>query len=155
MTDGRGGRLLDNPRFRDRISRTEVDLMAVEVTNLRLLDSLRNGRQLVFVTRWDPAQAIDVIREERVTQFNGAPSMVMQLLAQPGFDDPAQTGTLAGLGFGGAGLPQRLIDEVMRRRPNSLSGIGFGLTETNGVGCGNLNENYMAGVKRVGGSAHR
>ena len=42
--DGRNGRLLDNPRFRDCISRTEVDLMAVEVTNLRLLDSLRNGR---------------------------------------------------------------------------------------------------------------
>lgn len=42
--DGRGGRLLDTPRFRDRVSRTEVDLMAVEVTNLRLLDSLRSGR---------------------------------------------------------------------------------------------------------------
>ena len=44
QTNGRGGRLLDDVRFRDRISRTEVDLMAVEITNLRLLDSLRNGR---------------------------------------------------------------------------------------------------------------
>jgi long-chain acyl-CoA synthetase len=114
---------------------TAVPLFHVSGLHAQLLNSLRNGRQLVFVTRWDPAQAIEVIREERVTQFNGAPSMVMQLLAQPGFDDPAQTGTLAGLGFGGAGLPQRLIEEVMRRRPNSLSGIGFGLTETNGVGA--------------------
>lgn len=114
---------------------TAVPLFHVSGLHAQLLSALRNGRQLVFVTRWDPAQAIDVIREERVTQFNGAPSMVMQLLAQPAFDDPAQTGTLAGLGFGGAGLPQRLIDEVMHRRPNSLSGIGFGLTETNGVGA--------------------
>lgn len=114
---------------------TAVPLFHVSGLHAQLLSSLRNGRQLVFVTRWDPAQAMDVIREERITQFNGAPSMVMQLLAQPGFDDPAQTGTLAGLGFGGAGLPQRLIDEVMQRRPNSLSGIGFGLTETNGVGA--------------------
>lgn len=114
---------------------TAVPLFHVSGLHAQLLNSLRNGRQLVFVTRWDPAQAIEVIREERITQFNGAPSMVMQLLAQPAFDDPAQTGTLAGLGFGGAGLPQRLIDEVMRRRPNSLSGIGFGLTETNGVGA--------------------
>lgn len=44
QSNGRGGRLLDDVRFRDRISRTEVDLMAVEITNLRLLDSLRNGR---------------------------------------------------------------------------------------------------------------
>lgn len=114
---------------------TAVPLFHVSGLHAQLLSSLRNGRQLVFVTRWDPAQAMDVIRQERITQFNGAPSMVMQLLAQPGFDDPAQTGTLAGLGFGGAGLPQRLIDEVMQRRPNSLSGIGFGLTETNGVGA--------------------
>lgn len=114
---------------------TAVPLFHVSGLHAQLLSALRNGRQLVFVSRWDPAQAIDTIRDERITQFNGAPSMVMQLLAQAGFDDPAQTGTLAGLGFGGAGLPQRLIDEVMRRRPNSLSGIGFGLTETNGVGA--------------------
>jgi len=114
---------------------TAVPLFHVSGLHAQLLSALRNGRQLVFVSRWDPAQALEVIREERITQFNGAPSMVMQLLAQPGFDDPAQAGTLAGLGFGGAGLPQRLIDEVMRRRPNSLSGIGFGLTETNGVGA--------------------
>lgn len=114
---------------------TAVPLFHVSGLHAQLLSALRNGRQLVFVSRWDPAQALEAIREERITQFNGAPSMVMQLLAQPGFDDPAQTGTLAGLGFGGAGLPQRLIDEVMQRRPNSLSGIGFGLTETNGVGA--------------------
>ena len=31
----------------------------------------------------------------------------MQLLAQPGFDDPAVVGNLSGIGFGGAGLPQQ------------------------------------------------
>lgn len=51
QADGRGGRLLNDVRFRDRISRTEVDLMAVEITNLRLLDSLRNGtRETVDVS---------------------------------------------------------------------------------------------------------
>ncbi len=114
---------------------TAVPLFHVSGLHAQLLSSLRNGRRLVFVTRWDPAQAIEVIQAERITQFNGAPSMVMQLLAQPGFDDPAQTGTLSGLGFGGAGLFQRVIDELQRRRPNSLSGVGFGLTETNGVGA--------------------
>ncbi len=74
---------------------TAVPLFHVSGLHAQLLNSLRNGRQLVFLTRWDPAQAIEVIRDERITQFNGAPSMVMQLLAQPGFDDPAQTGTLA------------------------------------------------------------
>ena len=114
---------------------TAVPLFHVSGLHAQLLSALRNGRRLVFVSRWDPVQAIEVIQAERITQFNGAPSMVMQLLAQPGFDDPALTGTLSGLGFGGAGLFQRVIDELQRRRPNSLSGVGFGLTETNGVGA--------------------
>ena len=38
-----GGTLLDEPRFRDRITRVEVELMALEITNLRFLDQLRRG----------------------------------------------------------------------------------------------------------------
>ncbi len=42
MKDGRP--LLEDPRFRDRVSRVEVELMALAVTNLRFLDQLRGGR---------------------------------------------------------------------------------------------------------------
>jgi alkylation response protein AidB-like acyl-CoA dehydrogenase len=42
MKDGRP--LLDDPRFRDRLTRVEVELMALEITNLRYLDQLRGGR---------------------------------------------------------------------------------------------------------------
>ncbi len=36
--------LSDDPRFRDRLTRVEVELMALEITNLRFLDQLRGGR---------------------------------------------------------------------------------------------------------------
>ncbi len=39
-----GKPLLDDPRFRDRLTRVEVELMALEITNLRFLDQLRGGR---------------------------------------------------------------------------------------------------------------
>lgn len=113
---------------------TAVPLFHVSGLHAQLLAALRHGRRLVFMRRWNPALALELIRTENITQFNGAPSMVMQLLAEPGFDDPAITGSLGGIGFGGAGLPQRLIDEVLSRRADAMSGIGFGLTETNGVG---------------------
>jgi long-chain acyl-CoA synthetase len=114
---------------------TAVPLFHVSGLHAQLLTALRHGRRLVFMRRWNPQRALELIQKERITQFNGAPSMVMQLLAEPGFDDPAITGTLGGLGFGGAGLPQSLLQDVLLRRPNSMSGIGFGLTETNGVGA--------------------
>jgi long-chain acyl-CoA synthetase len=114
---------------------TAVPLFHVSGLHAQLLTALRHGRRLVFMRRWNPQQALALIQKERITQFNGAPSMVMQLLAEPGFDDPAVTGTLGGLGFGGAGLPQSLVQDVLVRRPHSMSGIGFGLTETNGAGA--------------------
>jgi len=39
-----GRPLLDDPRFCDRLTRVEVELMALEITNLRFLDQLRGGR---------------------------------------------------------------------------------------------------------------
>jgi alkylation response protein AidB-like acyl-CoA dehydrogenase len=42
MKDGKP--LIEDPRFRDKLSRVEVELMALEVTNLRFLDQLRGGR---------------------------------------------------------------------------------------------------------------
>jgi alkylation response protein AidB-like acyl-CoA dehydrogenase len=42
IQDGRS--LLDEARFRDRLTRVEVELMALEITNLRYLDQLRGGR---------------------------------------------------------------------------------------------------------------
>lgn len=108
-----------------------VPLFHVSGLHAQLLTALRHGRRIVFMHRWDPARALALIRAERITQFNGAPTMVMQLLAEPGFD--GATASLAGLGFGGAGLPQRAIDELMARKPESMSGVGFGLTESNGV----------------------
>ena len=112
---------------------TAVPLFHVSGLHAQLLTALRHGRRLVFMRRWNPTEALRLIQAEKITQFNGAPSMVLQLLDEPGFDDPAITGSLGGVGFGGAGLPQRLIDEVLRRRGDAMSGVGFGLTETNGV----------------------
>jgi len=39
-----GRPLADDPRFRDKLSRLEIELMALAVTNLRFLDQLRGGR---------------------------------------------------------------------------------------------------------------
>jgi alkylation response protein AidB-like acyl-CoA dehydrogenase len=38
-----GKPLLEDPRFRDRLTRVEVELMALEITNLRFLDQMRRS----------------------------------------------------------------------------------------------------------------
>ncbi|NIF85602.1 acyl--CoA ligase [Comamonas sp. Tr-654] len=113
-----------------------VPLFHVSGLHAQLLVSLRHGRRLIFVHRWEPEKAAELIRKEKVTQFNGAPSMVQQLIGLPGFEQPQSSGNLSGVGFGGAGLHPRLIDEVLTKFKGRMSGIGFGLTESNGVCAG-------------------
>lgn len=113
---------------------TAVPLFHVSGLHAQLLTALRTGRRLVFMHRWDPETAIETIKQEQVTQFNGAPSMVMQLLREEAFFDKEIQDGFAGLGFGGAGLSHSIIDRVLSKLPDQMVGIGFGMTESNGAG---------------------
>jgi alkylation response protein AidB-like acyl-CoA dehydrogenase len=45
QTGDDGKPLIDDPRFRDKLTRVEVELMALEITNLRFLDQMRRSGQ--------------------------------------------------------------------------------------------------------------
>ena len=102
----------------------------------QVLSTLKNGRKLVMLPRWNAKHAVDLIAREKVTAFSAAPSMVMQLMAEPAFGDEAVTGSLIALGFGGSGMPQNLRDTLAEKMPNTMSGTGFGMTESGGAGVG-------------------
>ena len=102
----------------------------------QVLSTLKNGRKLVMLPRWSPKHAIELIAREKVTAFSAAPSMVMQLMAESQFGQPEVTGSLIALGFGGSGMPQNLRDALAEKMPNTMSGTGFGMTETGGAGVG-------------------
>ena len=67
-----GKPLIDDPRFRDKLSRVEVELMALEITNLRFLDQLRSGRapgaevSLLKITGTEIQQALTELMVEAV-----------------------------------------------------------------------------------------
>src|SRR3546814_3583120 len=45
---------------------------------------------------------------------------------------------------GGAPRPVDHVTKIKEAFPGGFPLLGYGLTETNAVGCGNFNENYMA-----------
>jgi alkylation response protein AidB-like acyl-CoA dehydrogenase len=67
-----GRPLADDPRFRDRLSRVEIELMALSITNLRFLDALRSGRapgaeaSMLKITGTEIQQAITELMMEAV-----------------------------------------------------------------------------------------
>ncbi|WP_324828654.1 class I adenylate-forming enzyme family protein [Qipengyuania zhejiangensis] len=107
------------------------------------LQSLAIGRKLVLMPKWDAGEALRLLDEEKVTYFVGVPLMSYELATHPERDkfDLSQCKSFAA---GGAPRPPEHVTKIKEAFPEGFPLLGYGLTETNGVGCGNLNENYMA-----------
>ena len=111
-----------------------VPLFHVSGLHAQFLLGLRSGRRLLLMYKWDVDKAFDLIRDERCTQFNGAPVMMQQLLGSPRFAS-TDSDSLYGLGLGGAVASSRLLAHISKRKPHAIGGSGYGLTESNGIGA--------------------
>ncbi len=108
-----------------------------------MLQSFALGRKLVLMPKWDVVAAMQLIERERVTYFVGVPLMSFEIATHPDHDkyDLSSCVTFAA---GGAPRPVEHVDRIRKALPHAFPILGYGLTETNGVGCGNFNENYLA-----------
>lgn len=110
-----------------------VPLFHVSGLHAIFLTALRAGRKIVMLYKWNAEQALQVVERERVTVLSAAPSMLLQLLESPEFDQ-YDTSSLSSLGGGGSATPAR-VAELMKEKVNGLyPGTGWGMTETNSIG---------------------
>ena len=107
------------------------------------LQSIAIGRKLVLMPKWDAGEALRLLDEEKVTYFVGVPLMSYEMATHPDRDqfDLSQCKSFAA---GGAPRPVEHVNKIKESFPNGFPLLGYGLTETNAIGAGNLNENYLA-----------
>ncbi len=107
------------------------------------LQSFAIGRKLVLMPKWNAEEAMRLIEAEKVSYFVGVPLMSFEIATHPNrhkYDLSSCTAFAAG----GAPRPVEHVKKIREELPNAFPLLGYGLTETNGVGCGNFNENYLA-----------
>jgi acyl-CoA synthetase (AMP-forming)/AMP-acid ligase II len=108
-----------------------------------LLVSIAIGRKMVIMHKWDAGEALRLIEAERCTYFVGVPTMSLELMQHPD-RHKYDLSSLVDIASGGAPRPpehvERLASEFAGKHPVQ----GYGLTETNGVGAGNIRENYRS-----------
>ncbi|MCC2980791.1 class I adenylate-forming enzyme family protein [Sphingomonas sp. IC4-52] len=112
------------------------------------LQSFAIGRKLVLMPKWDAEEAMRLIEQEKITYFVGVPLMSFELLNHPN-RHKYDLSSVADIAAGGAPRPVehvKRINEEMEGAPL----IGYGLTETNGVGTGNWRTNYLAKPNSAG-----
>lgn len=120
-----------------------VPLFHVTASIPVMLQSFAIGRKLVMMPKWDVEEAMRLIEKEKITYFVGVPLMSIELATHPARHNYDLTSCTA---FAAGGAP-RPVDHVKKIRKELHWGfplLGYGLTETNGVGCGNFTENYLA-----------
>jgi acyl-CoA synthetase (AMP-forming)/AMP-acid ligase II len=106
-----------------------------------LLVSIAIGRKLVIMHRWDAGEALRLIEKERATYFVGVPTMSLELMMHPD-REKHDLSSLLDIAGGGAPRPAEHVERLAEAFPGKNPAIGYGLTETNGVGAGNLRQNY-------------
>ncbi len=106
-----------------------------------MLVSFAIGRKIVMMPKWNVVTAMELIEREQVTNFTGVPLMSFELLTHPD-RDKYDLSSLQTLAAGGAPRPVEHVRRLAEDLPNSPPALGYGLTETNAIGCGSFSTNY-------------
>ena len=106
-----------------------------------LLVSIAIGRKMVIMHKWDAGEALRLIEKERCTYFVGVPTMSLELMQHPD-RHKYDLSSLVDIASGGAPRPPEHVDRLAQEFEGKHPVQGYGLTETNGVGAGNIRENY-------------
>jgi acyl-CoA synthetase (AMP-forming)/AMP-acid ligase II len=120
-----------------------VPLFHVTASIPLVLQSFAIGRKLVLMPKWDAEDAMRIIEKERITYFVGVPLMSIELATHPARHKYDLTSCTA-FAAGGAPRPVEHVKKIRKEMSWGYPLLGYGLTETNGVGCGNFTDNYLA-----------
>ena len=111
--------------------------------------SLIVGRKLVIMYKWDAEEALRLVEKERITYFNGVPTMSAELQAAAA-DSDRDTSSLKEIFSGGAARPPDQVAKIAGTFKKSTPGTGYGLTETNALGAVNTGAFYIANPTSTG-----
>jgi acyl-CoA synthetase (AMP-forming)/AMP-acid ligase II len=114
-----------------------------------MLNSFVVGRCMVVMPKWDAGEALRLIEKEKITYFVGVPTMSLELMTHP---DRANydLSSLKDITAGGAPRPVSHVARLQKEFPEAQPGLGYGLTETNAIGCINFWGSYAAKPESTG-----
>ena len=118
-----------------------------------MLNSFVINRCMVMMPKWDAGEALRLIEKERITYFVGVPTMSLELMNHPE-RHKYDLSSLTDIAAGGAPRPVSHVARLQEEFPEAQPALGYGLTETNAVGCSNFWGSYAAKPESTG-RAHK
>jgi cyclohexanecarboxylate-CoA ligase len=95
--------------------------------------TLTIGGSIVLQERWDPAQALDLLQEEKCTFMAAATPFLMDLVYHPNLEARGRLSSVKLFLCGGASIPEQLMRDAQTALPNTFTSPLWGMTECGGV----------------------
>ena len=109
-----------------------VPLFHVTGLVVQTLSSFRPGRKVIGMYKWDVEEALRIIQDERITDFNGVPTMAWELVQSPN-RGKYDLSSLRSAGGGGAPMAPEHARQIDKTIAKGAPGTGWGMTETQGL----------------------
>ena len=129
------------PEPQPRTMLTVIPLFHVTACSAGLMGLVASGSKTIFMRRWEPEQAMQIIEREKVNATGGVPTIAWQLLEHPN-RHKYDLSSLEAIAYGGAPSAPELVRKI-RDEFGALPGNGWGMTETMATVTGISSEDYL------------
>ena len=125
-----------------------VDMMSAPIFHiagtLGLFVSLHQGKKMVLLPKFDPAEWLTLVEQHRVAQTFVVPAMLRRILDHPRFES-TDLSSLRSLSYGAAAAPVDLVRRAVAAFPGVDFSNTFGQTETLGAYAALTPEDHRRG----------
>lgn len=129
------------PAPEPKVNLVVIPLFHVTACSAFLMGNIVAGGMIVFMRKWDPVEAMEIIQREKVQATGGVPTIAWQLLEHP---DRAKydLSSLETIAYGGAPSAPELVKRIYEEF-GALPGNGWGMTETMATVTSHQGEDYL------------
>ncbi len=127
-----------------------IPLFHVTACSAAMMAVVASGSTMIFMRKWDPVLAMEIIQREKVQQTGGVPTIAWQLLEHPerrNYD----LSSLDNISYGGAPSAPELVKRIYEEF-GALPGNGWGMTETTATVTTHSGEDYLTRPTSAGPS---
>ena len=118
-----------------------IPLFHVTACSASMMGSIATGSTIVFMRKWVPIEAMEIIEREKVHLTGGVPTIAWQLLEHPD-RDKYDLSSLESIAYGGAPSAPELVKRIYTEF-GALPGNGWGMTETMATVTHHAGEDYL------------
>ena len=129
------------PEPTPKTSLTVIPLFHVTACSAGLMATVAGGGTVVYMRKWDPIRAMELIERERVNMTGGVPTIAWQLIEHPD-RHKYDLSSIEAIAYGGAPSAPELVKKI-HEEFGALPGNGWGMTETMATVTSHSSEDYL------------